>query len=642
MVRQALLFLPILLLCAAGAAMGADDKPSKTPKPAVKDAKEDKVAVDPVTEAVRQDILTQLRISAIAFDDPEDQGEALSGIVGAFLKHGRVKDALIDFKVINTPLWKAHALVHFAGYERKKNGISKARGILRKASKLITDDIEGRDKGHVLSLISQRQAEYLDFAGARQTAKRIPKPFDRVEKLLTLGRLQSGSPAAGIAKGARTTFMLAFSEAKEIPAGRAERVRVLLRAAQVMANHKHKPLAVKTLEYAYNYLHQVRIDDHTKLLASLAAAFVDAGNTVRAMNILRSLKQETEHARTLASIARAIALNGSIEGAAPLFFLALQDLEAITDPLIKRNLLTHIVKEQTRAGRLADAFTAIGQVKDKKFQQGMMFAMGQVLLEVDKPEEALKLVNYIPNVGMRAQLFAHAARHRAKLGDRDGAAELLGKSLAPTGIDPKPEMLIEALPLVREVLTEIGNTPNRKEILLQIADYLRMIPDKPLKVPVMTRIARAEIHEDKKEAAERSLGLAWRIAWFSKDQEIFPELLNKIARAQLDIGELLLAFDTAARIPDSFSEDPDISITRADIRDLPKYKALTAVAVTAVARGQGPLALRAARKISHPSGRANAYHQIALSIPLRAQEAKNTPKKDRSLLRPDSFNSKTP
>ncbi len=639
MMRPALLFLPALLLCAAGAAMGADDIPSTMPKPAANDGK---TAVDPVTEAVRQDILTQLRIAAIALSDPEDQGEALSGIVGAFLKHDRVKDAQIDFKVISTPLWKAHALVHFAGYERKKSGIPKARGILRDASKLINDDIEGRDKGHVLSLISQRQAEYADFSGARQTAKRIPEPFARVEKLLKLARMQSGSPIPATSKDARTSFTLALAEAKEIPAGRAERVRLLLRVAQAMAGHKQKPLAVKTLEYAYRYLHQVRIDEHTKLLASLAAAFVDAGNTVRAMNILRSLKQETEHARTLASIARAIALNGSIEGAAPLFFLALQDLEAITDPLIKRDLLTHIIKEQTRAGRLADAFTAIGQVKDKKYQQGMMFAMGQVLLEMDKPEEALKLVDYIPNVGMRAQLFAHAARHRAKLGDRGSAADLLQKALAPTGIDPKPEMLIDAIPLVREVLTEVGNTPNRKEILLQIADTLRVIPDKPLKVPVMTRIAHAEILEDKKEAAERSLGLAWRIAWFSKDQEVFPELLNKIARAQLDIGELLLAFDTAARIPDRFSEDPDVSMTRADIRDLPKYKALTAVAVAAVKRGQGSLALRAARKISHPSGRANAYHQVALSIPHRTQEAKTSAKKGRSLSRPDSFNRSSP
>lgn len=639
MVHPALLFLPALLLFAAGAAMGADDIPSTMPKLAEKDGK---AAVDPVTEAVRQDILTQLRIAAIALSDHEDQGEALSGIVGAFLKHGRVNDARIDFKVISTPLWKAHALVHFANYERRKSGLLRARGILREASSLISDDIEGRDKGHVLSLISQRQAEFADFAGARQTAKRIPEPFARVRKLLQLAQMQSNSPVPAISKGARTTFDLALAEAKDIPAGRAERVGLLLRVAQAMADHKQKPLAVRTLEYAYRYLHQVRIDDHTKLLASLAAAFVDAGNTVRAMNILRSLKQETEHARTLASIARAIALNGSIEGAAPLFFLALQDLEAITDPLIKRDLLTHIIKEQTRAGRLADAFTAIGQVKDKKYQQGMMFAMGQVLLEMDKPEEALKLVDYIPNVGMRAQLFAHAARHRAKLGDRASAADLLGKALAPTGVTPKPEMLIDAIPLVREVLTEVGNTPNRDEILLQIADNLRIIPDKPLKVPVMTRIAQAEILEDNKEAAERSLGLAWRIAWFSKDQEVFPELLNKIARAQLDIGELLLAFDTAARIPDAFSEDPDVSMTRAEIRDLPKYKALTAVAVAAVKRGQGSLALRAARKISHPSGRANAYHQVALAIPRRTQEAKSSAKKGRSLSQPDSFNRKTP
>ncbi len=639
MVRPALLFLPTMLLCAAGSAMSADDMPSKAPKPVKEDGK---VATDPVTEAVRQDILTQLRIAAIAFNDPEDQGEALSGIVGAFLKHGRTKDALIDFKVISTPLWKAHALIHFADHERKNRSISNARDILRRASNLITDDIEGRDKGHVLSLISQRQAAYLDYRGARRTAKRIPEPSARVDRLLELARLQSGSPVPGIAADARTTYALAFAEAKKVQVGRADRIRLLLRTAQAMAGHKQKPLAVETLEFAYAYLHQFRIDEHTQLLAKLAAAFVDAGNTVRAMNILRSLKQETQHGRTLASIARAIALNGSIEGAVPLFFLALQDLEAITDPLVRNELLTHIVKEQTRAGRLADAFTAIGQVKDIKVQQGMMFEMGQVLLEIDKPEEALKLVSYIPNVGMRAQLFAHAARHRAAFGDRAGAANLLAQALEPTGTPPKPELLVDAIPLVREVLTDIGNAPNRDAILLQIADTLRIIPDKPLKVPVMTRIAQAEIREDKKDAAERSLGLAWRIAWFSKNEDVFPELLNKIAHAQLDIGELLLAFDTAARIPDGFPEEPDAPMTRAEVRDLPKYRALTTVAVAAILRGEGALALRAARKIGHSSGRAHAYHQIALSLPLRTQQATNTQTMSRSLSRPDGFYRKSP
>ena len=141
----------------------------------------------------------------------------------------------------------------------------------------------------------------------------------------------------------------------------------------------------------------------------------------------------------------------------------------------------------------------------------------------------------------------------------------------------------------------------------------------------MTRLARAQAEGGQKDAMERSLGFAWRIAWLNKDQGIFPELLEHITEAQLAVGELLTAFDTAARIPEETASDTGDSFNFGNNRKQPKYRALQSVAVAAAKRGDGKLALRAARKITHPGARASAYGAIALALPLQAQQAKAGP-----------------
>ena len=89
---------------------------------------------------------------------------------------------------------------------------------------------------------------------------------------------------------------------------------------------------------------------------------------------------------------------------------------------------------------------------------------------------------------------------------------------------------------------------------------------------------------------------------------------------------MLTAFDTAARIPDETANAPGENFNFGINRKQPKYRALQAVAVAAAKRGDGKLALRAARKITHPGARAGAYSAIALALPLRAQQAKAAPK----------------
>src|SRR3546814_7462797 len=54
------------------------------------------------------------------------------------------------------------------------------------------------------------------------------------------------------------------------------------------------------------------------------------------------------------------------------------------------------MEEQTRVGRLADAFTTAGGIQDRRSQSRALLSMGMLLLEAGKTVEAMKLVEFIP------------------------------------------------------------------------------------------------------------------------------------------------------------------------------------------------------------------------------------------------------
>jgi hypothetical protein len=187
-------------------------------------------------------------------------------------------------------------------------------------------------------------------------------------------------------------------------------------------------------------------------------------------------------------------------------------------------------------------------------------------------------------------------------------------------MESTPETLAEGVPLIFEAQAEMEKGSRRDEVFAGARKLLELIPNEPIKVPAMTRVARAEMKDGQKDAADRSLGMAWRIAWFNKDKPIFPALLTDIAMAQLNIGEILLAFDTAARISDNpTAEMPELEAMHAR-KENPKAKALTSIAVAAARQGEGQLALRAARAINAPAARASAYREVALAFPIGQQQ----------------------
>jgi len=578
--------------------------------------------IDPVTEVVRGDALTQIRIAAISFQNQKNLGQALSGVIGAFLKRDRLKDAMVDLSVIHDPVWRAYALLHFAEYHYARGELDTVKSLLQRVDKLTQDLTARPEEAKVLSFVSQRTAEYGQFAAARRIAGRIDDPLKRVAKFIEFARLQSGDINKKVAAAAVDNLRLAFLHLQKSTLGKEVRLAQFLAVANTAISLRYFKFAREIFESGYAILAKTPYDGNTPIIAEFAAGMVRAGQQQRAMEIIRSMKNDRRHAYALASVARAFATSGSIEGAVPLFFLALQDTESLEEGPDKFKLLTHILKEQTRSGRLADAFNTAGMIKDKDLQREALFAMAEILLANDKPLEALKLVDYLPDMGMRAQILTRAARYHYLGEDRKMAAELMLQSVKPTGTDATIETLSTGIPLIFEAQVEMGKGDEREKVFAGARKLLEQIPNTPVKVPVMTRIALAEMRDGQKDASERSLGMAWRIAWLNKDKPTFPQMLTDIAMAQLNIGELLLAFDTAARISNNPSEDINEVRLMFERQENPKMKALTAIAVAAARKSEGQLALRAARSILSPSGRASAYRQIALAFPATNQEAK--------------------
>lgn len=612
-VRRPFALLALVALFGAPCTAGAEKK-------APADAKK-QVELDAVTRAVQRSPLILLRIAAISLEDPADQGEALAGLVGAFLKRNRLNDAKVDFSVIKDPLWRARGLAHYADHHVAGGLFRQARKDLRDAAKLITPGIAERDDTGIVPLIAMKQVKIGDFAGALATSRRIVDAHQRIRQMLKIAERQAAFRDRTVARGSRKAMQAIVNEITSLPIGHEHRFDLSLAAARAMSVAGYGRSAIRVLDATHRALRSRPMEYELDRLTRLAEAYVESGGKAKAMKIVRALKQDAGRARALATIGAAIAKRGSREGAAPLFFLALQDIEGITDPDIRGKTLIHVIRHQATAGRLADAFSFAGKVKPLRLQHQALFAMGEALLEIGKVEEALKLVDYIADIGMRALIFAAGAKRKLDDGDRAGAARLLSAALQPTRAASTPEMLGRALPLVYETQVALGRTASANAVFQRVGKLLQQIPDDVAKVRIMTRLARAQAEGNQKDAMERSLGFAWRIAWLNKDKPAFPELLEHISSAQLAVGELLMAFDTAARIPDGSAADPDNGFHFGDFRRQPKNNALIAVAVAAARKDDARLALRAARKIGHPGARAAAYSAIALALPVRPQQA---------------------
>lgn len=572
--------------------------------------------VDEVTRRVLADPFITLRFVALTLETDDEQGQALNGLVRAMLVRGDRDGAMKEVERIKDPLWKARSLVALGEDDEMKGDSEAALSYYRDAVQTI-DMVENlRDGGLLFRNLAQKQAELGLLEDAIETAEKIDTAKGRVDALQNAAAsfYADGDKDVASADAAKQVLTAAFEQATGIQDTSQSTAHTLMDIAKSQASVGDYIGAQATLQYARTFIENGQEKGQSEALARLAATMILGQQLQDAMTVLRQIPEGPQRAFGVSSVARALGETGNADAAVPLFTLAFEEAMRIDDDAERHRQLRHIVEEQTRVGRLADAFTTAGSIRDRIPQAVALLRMGRILIKQENFEQALVLAeNYIPYLGLRAQLFGDMATAHGEAGRSGEAQRLLLRAFEPTGFPPLTWSLPKALEVVLDAQVKYGEPINDEQIFVRARELAELIDDRLQRVAVQTHLATAQAQRGFSDLANKTLSSAWRSAWLNRKDKSFPKVLSDIVVGQLATGDILSAFDTAARIPAPKGKAlraraPDGSYTA------PRFLALTMVAASAAKSGETELAIRAARQIEHPPARAAGLAAVAMSI----------------------------
>ncbi len=573
--------------------------------------------VDPVTREILTNAFTRLRFLAILIEGEDETGQALNGIVRARLARGERADAMDEVTRIDDPIWAGRSLVSIAKHDRARGAVEEARQLLRRASANFEGVAQApiRDGGEVLRLIAVDQARLGDREGAIATARMIADPRFRVRALqeTASASLEALDNSEAARQAAATLLAEAFRQAQAIEAPGHETAHLLIDIGRARSRAGDVAGARETFRTARQRIAAGPDRGRFDAYAELAAAMIEGEDAEEAMQVVRLIPEGAERARAIASVARARGAFGDLDSAVPLFRLAIEETELIDNKRDRFDVINHLMVEMSKVGRLADAFTVAGQIDDPLRQARALLDMGQVLLDQEKYDEALVLTDYIPYIGLRAQLFGPVAMNRGMEGNPQEASELLARALESTGYQPIIDFLAEAMRRVLQAQTRAGEPEADAAIFARARDLIDLIPGDIQKVRALVQIAIAEAQRGRIANAQKTISEAYRTAWENKDQPGFEAALEDITLAQIAAGDLLSAFDTAARIPAPPGTEPPARAADGSFL-APRFRSLTRVAAAAARLGETDLAIRAAQQMEETSARAAGFAAVAVAM----------------------------
>lgn len=566
---------------------------------------------DQVTSQILQDPYLQLRFIALSMESEQEQGTALNGLVAAKLVQDDVPGAEAELKLIEDPLWYARAAVAIADHTVESGNRDGALPYYAEAVQKLSDLRDSDPAMRVLDSIATKLAALGALDQAIAAARAIIDPRLRVVALQ-----KAAGAIQGDAGATARILAEAVADVTGLPANNDLTAQTLIDLGLLQAAANAKDDARKTLNAARTAIAAGQDEGRSAAYARLGSALVSVGDRVQGMQVVREVPEGPNRAVAISGIAAVIAMGGDLDSARPMFTLAsemAQKVKEDEDPDGRERAFSAVVADLARVGLLLDAFNTAGYLSDRLRQSRALLGMGQVLLDQKKYDDALKLVDYIPYISMRAQIFATVAKARGEAGEALEASALLARALEPTGFDNQPEFLPEALRRVLDAQLEFGAQQSDEAIFARAKELAETIPDPLLQVRALTRLATAEGERGFLERAARTLASAYRVAYLNRNGSLFGEALADITGAQLNIGDLVEAFDTAARIPNPTARQA--RETLADGRfSHPKWRALTAVAANAAADGKLPLGRRAANQIDYPPARAAAFAAMAVAL----------------------------
>ena len=569
------------------------------------------------TEAVERSIRL-LRIAALSLKGIPDRGRAFYGLVEAQLRRDKLKASRIEYKNIRDRLWRVRAGILTADYHLRKGRTKTARRTLVGAVKQVPTKGRRRGADDTYLDIAIRQANIGDFQAALATARRISISIERLDAYLLIADKAAISRDAKTVASSKKMYSDAFALAKTLKGNVEQASNVLLRIAHAQIDAKHNKDALITLRHLRPILLKSEFDNWSDQVSDMAGGFVLAGDNNSAMSIVRNIEDIGHRAKAMSEVAHAIGHRGNIDAATPLFSLAFKDTQRLAGDENKFRVIQHMVHRQTKLGRHADAFKMAGHVRDRQMQALTMLGMGKAMLETEDYANAEKVTDFIPYIGMRAQIFTALANVQGIAGQRQVASSLLANGLADTPVKKiDPESLEEALIRTIEIQSRVGDPSATDELFQRVRNLSKLFETVEPRVKVMSRLAVALAKFDKKKIAQEDMDVAWRLAWRDTHHEQFANMLSYITDAQLAAGFVRQAFDTAARIPDEEappSRQGNENIDASKPFESPRNRALRNVAMSAGKVGQPDLAIRAVRAIANETARAYAVSRVAVAI----------------------------
>lgn len=601
---------------------GADSSAQQDPRPAFNPPGDFSAStVDPVTAAVLGDALLRLRLLSIALlEKDEDVGLAQSGVIRAYLARRNLEQAITNAELIKDPIWRARSFVWISDYisvvEEDRN---RAYGWLVRASTDVDPLSAPRDEGETQQLIAIRLARLGFSEEAIDATAQITDPNRRIEALGQVANLiLRAFDSQRVRRLTSRVLQESYTVATSLPPNDPRTVPTLMEIGTAQIGSGDLRDAQNTFLYTQQVIELGPPEDRLPLLTKLAAKLVQTGDQRAGMAIVRMIPEGADRARALAAVSSARGVS-DLDAAVPLFRLAQQETTRVEDQSDRFDALAFLVTRQAEVGRLRDAFNDAFLITEDVPRAEALLNMGKVMIDQGKLREALILKDYIPFIGMRAQIMSPVALGRGLENDPEGASALLAEALDPTGFPYQTAYIPDALNRVLTTQIRVGLASADQAIFSRARELAEGLPGDLVQVQALIQVAIAEARRGRIDDAQKTISSAYRTAFQNSDEDGFEEALMSISLAQLAVGDLLGAYDTAARIPEPPLGGPYPKTADGQF-DIPRYQALIRVAAASGRLGDPVFGQEVTDKIRHEPAKAAGLAAVALAMSNRTED----------------------
>lgn len=493
--------------------------------------------------------------TAVTVNDPARRALGLASVAkiqataDSFTKtSGTLSLAIIAAEGVEDITVRASTLLHIARMQTDLRDLRGANVTLRKAVAATNRIGDAENRVSMSIKVAGAFAEVGDVATASEIAQNLEKTTDRVRGLL---RTAEGQKKFGDTAGTHATLTQAAQIAlgmkvSEIP------VLLLLMLAKDQLDAGDVPGAAASIAR----LRLVTLDDKKNaarvadLLAKFARAQFEVGHLTesraalsQAIDFCRNIESTHNCDAALAAIVEVQASTGD-------FTAAIDTARTIEGAYIRTLALAKIARTQITAGHLSAAFDGLSRIEDPTWRARLMTEVGITLAKVGDSSQATAMLVRARETAVdsgdsneRNSVLGDIVGAQAEVGDVNGAFNTADRIKSP---------FFHSIALLKLARGQVktGDVMAARSTLHKAADAAQQIEWPQERTSELVQIARSQNEVGDSAGVRATLSEAYQTAasyWKDPTVEDAPsewDLLSKVARAQLEIGDKIAATNT--------------------------------------------------------------------------------------------------